>query len=55
MNLERIIKNIELHYSNLTKECKNELIEVSKILILDKETKIVKEGQFADRTYFIAQ
>lgn len=55
MNIEQIVKNIELHFSSLTKECNNELKEVSKILILDKETKIVKEGQFADKTYFIAQ
>lgn len=54
MNIEQILENIELHFLKLTNECKNELKEVSKILTIDKETKIVKEGQFADKTYFIS-
>lgn len=55
MNIEQIIENIELHYSLLTSECKNDLINNSKILTFERETKIVKEGQLADKTYFIAQ
>lgn len=54
MYIEQILENIELHFLKLTNECKNELKEVSKILTIDKETKIVKEGQFADKTYFIS-
>ena len=55
MNIEQIIDNIELHYSPLTSACKSDLKNNSKILSLDRETKIVKEGQLADKTYFIAQ
>jgi CRP-like cAMP-binding protein len=55
MNIEQIIENIELHFLNLTNECKKELKEVSKILTIDKEVKIVREGQFADKTYFISK
>jgi CRP-like cAMP-binding protein len=55
MEIEQIIKNIEFHYSTLTIECKSDLEKYSKVLTLDKETKIVKEGQLADKTYFIAQ
>jgi len=51
MNIEQIIKNIELHYTILTDECKLDLIKASKILTLEKEINIVKEGQFADKTY----
>jgi CRP-like cAMP-binding protein len=39
----------------LTKECKADLKKVSRVLTLKKETQIVKEGQFADKTYFIAE
>ena len=55
MTIEHIIQNIEIHYTALTEECKSDLIKVSKILTLDRETKIVKEGEHADKTYFIAQ
>jgi CRP-like cAMP-binding protein len=55
MNIEQILENIETHFSSLTNECKGDLKKVSKILTLSKETKIVKEGQFADKTYFIAE
>ena len=55
MNIEEIIKNIEFYYSTLTIECKSDLEKYSKVLILGKETKIVKEGQLADKTYFIVQ
>lgn len=53
MNIESIIKNFEAHYLPLTDECKTELLQVSKILTGDKNEKLVKEGQFADRAYFI--
>lgn len=54
MNTEQIIEQIEVHFCTLTNDCKRDLIKVSKILTLDKETTIVKEGEFADKTYFIA-
>jgi CRP-like cAMP-binding protein len=55
MIIEQIIENIEIHFSILTKECKADLKKVSRVLTLKKETQIVKEGQFADKTYFIAE
>lgn len=55
MNIRQIIERIETHHSPITNECKNDLIRVSKILQLDKESRIVKEGQLADKTYFIAK
>ncbi len=55
MIIEQIIENIEIHFSILTNEDKADLKKVSKVLTLKKETKIVKEGQFADKTYFIAE
>ncbi|WP_341224957.1 Crp/Fnr family transcriptional regulator [uncultured Arcticibacterium sp.] len=55
MSIEDIIRNIELHFTTLTEECKNDLKNNSKIISLDKETTIVKEGQFSDKTYFIAK
>lgn len=55
MHIDQIIENIELHYLKLSNECKNELKKLSKILTSDKETKLVKEGQLADKTYFIVQ
>jgi len=53
MNIDSIIKNFEAHYLPLTSEGKTELLQVSKILTGDKNEKLVKEGQFADRAYFI--
>jgi CRP-like cAMP-binding protein len=55
MNIDKIIENIESHFSTLTINCKEELKSGSKILTLKKETKIVKEGEFADKTYFIVE
>lgn len=55
MNIEQVLKNIEIHFSTLSDECKSDIKKNSKVLKLDKEVKIVKEGQFADKTYFIAE
>jgi CRP-like cAMP-binding protein len=53
MTYEKILSDIENNYSNLPTECKVELQLNSKILTVDKETTLVKEGQYADKTYFI--
>lgn len=53
MNFEQIIKNIEHHFIVLSDECKAELKSISKISFLEKNTQLVKEGQYADKTYFI--
>lgn len=55
MSIDQIITNIESNFLGLGIDCKNELIKVSKILNLAKETIIVKEGDFADKSYFIAE
>lgn len=55
MEIEKIIKNIETNYLALTNECRKDLQNASRILSLDKDTVIVKEGQFAHKVYFIAE
>ncbi|MDF3026002.1 MAG: cAMP-binding protein [Fluviicola sp.] len=55
MNFEEIIANVELHFLTLTDECRRDLKKVSKIMTLERETLLVKEGQLADKTYFIAK
>ncbi|WP_264522953.1 Crp/Fnr family transcriptional regulator [Flavobacterium sp. N502536] len=53
MYIEQIIETISTTYVTLTDECKVDLKKGSKILTLDKDTILVKEGQFADKLYFI--
>jgi len=55
MDIEQALESIEVHFLPLTIECKEDLKKISKVLMLDKESKIVKEGQYADKTYFIAK
>ncbi|TRX35449.1 Crp/Fnr family transcriptional regulator [Flavobacterium sp. ZT3R18] len=55
MYIEKIIETISTSYATLTEECKDDLKKASKILTLDKEAKIVKEGQFADKLYFVVR
>lgn len=51
--IDIIIETISENYSQLTAECKSDLKNSSKLLCLDKSSLIVKEGQFADKMYFI--
>jgi len=53
MDKEKTINIISEIYSPLTSECKSELSNSSKILVLKKETTLVKEGQYSDKTFFI--
>jgi CRP-like cAMP-binding protein len=55
MDIEQIIENIELHYLKLTNECRCELKDFSKVITLDRGTVVVREGQFSDKTFFIAK
>lgn len=55
MEIDKIIKNIETRYMALTDMCRQDLQNASKILSLDKDTVIVREEQFANKVYFIAQ
>lgn len=52
-DIEIVIESISKNYSHLTVECKSELKNASKLVGLDKASLIVKEGQLADKMYFI--
>ncbi|MFM2266730.1 MAG: hypothetical protein RL757_170 [Bacteroidota bacterium] len=54
-NKEQVIDNISTHYSILTEDCKKDFKDLSKIRTFDKSTMLVREGQYADKTYFIVQ
>lgn len=55
MNIEHVFENIETHYLSLSSACKEELFKLSKTLTVDKDVKIVNEGQYSDKSYFIAK
>jgi CRP-like cAMP-binding protein len=48
-----VIDTISSLYSPLNEDCKAELIACSRLLSFEKETVLVKEGQFADKSYFV--
>ncbi len=48
-----IINAISESYSPLSEPCKTDIQNKSKILILEKPVVIVKEGQYADKAYFL--
>lgn len=52
-NIETVIERISESYSFLTDDCKNDLKKSCALLSFDKLSLIVKEGQFADKMYFI--
>ena len=52
-DIENAIETISENYSHLTVDCKNDLKNSCKLLCFDKLSLIVKEGQFADKMYFI--
>lgn len=53
MNKEDIINSIGNLYHPLTTECQVELLEEIKILALKKETTLVREGEYSDKTYYL--
>ncbi len=53
MNKEEVLKVIDKNYSPLSLECQADLLAVSSIRFIDKGEIIVKEGQYADKVYFI--
>lgn len=55
MKKEEAINLISQNYLTLGQKCIEDFISCSKILVLEKEIKIVKEGQYSDKTYFIAE
>jgi CRP-like cAMP-binding protein len=52
-DIKQVIHYISELYSPISEACITDLSSVSKILSFDKPTIIVKEGQFANKTYFI--
>lgn len=53
MNKKKAIEIISIQYSLLTSKCKSELSNNSKILVLEKGTTLIREGQYSDKTFFI--
>lgn len=53
-DLPEIIQAISQIYYPLSGECMADLLEVSRVLPVEKETTIVREGQHSDKLYFIA-
>jgi len=52
-DIENAIETISKNYSYLTEDCKSDLKNSCKLLCVDKLSIIVKDGQFADKMYFI--
>ncbi len=52
-DIENAIEIISENYSFLTADCKSDLKNSCRLLTLEKLSIIVKEGQFADKMYFI--
>jgi len=55
MNKEEILKVIDKNYSPLSLECQEELLSGATIRSIEKGEVIVREGQYADKVYFIVQ
>ncbi len=55
IDIEQIIATMGKMYSPLTDECKTDLKNVSKLFTQQKSTLLVKEGEFADKIYFIVE
>lgn len=55
MNKEEVVNLIDRNYLTLSEECKTDLISCSNLLTVKKSIKIVKEGQYSDKTFFIAE
>ena len=53
--LPDIVASIKRNYADLTTECEQDLIACCKLLRVEKNTTLVKEGQYADKTYFIVK
>ncbi|GAL87476.1 cAMP-binding protein [Sporocytophaga myxococcoides] len=52
-DIARIVNTISENYSPLTDSCKSDIQNKTKILILENPDVIVKEGQYADKAYFL--
>lgn len=54
-NIDQIIELIGTTYSPLSSNCKIDLKHATQVLKFEKATVLVKEGQLADKTYFIVR
>lgn len=54
-HLDQVVETMSDNYSLLTDDCKNDIKASCKLVSLKKLSLIVKEGQFADKMYFIAK
>ncbi|MEL6717104.1 MAG: cyclic nucleotide-binding domain-containing protein, partial [Bacteroidota bacterium] len=55
MDKEQIITSIAENYYRLSDDCMEDLATSSKILVLDKGMQLVKEGEYADKIYYVAE
>lgn len=55
MTKEDIIETIAKHYAPLSDGCKSELAECVSVSCHEKDTTLVKEGQYSDQTFFIIE
>lgn len=53
MDKKKAVEIISNQYSPLTSECKLDLTNNSKLLVLEKGTVLVRERQYSDKTFFI--
>lgn len=53
LNIDHIIESISANYSHLSEYCCADFKEHAKVLNFEKGTTLVKEGQLADKIYFI--
>ena len=55
MDKEEIVNKISDQFSTLSAECQQDLIKTVRSLSPKKDTVLVKEGQYSDKTYFIVK
>ncbi len=55
MNKSDIISQIITHYNELDETCIDALSSMTQVVFFEKGETIVKENQYADKTYFVAQ
>lgn len=55
MSIDDILNTIQQEYAPLSPECQEDLLESIAIRSLKKGEVLVKEGQYADKAYFIVQ
>jgi CRP-like cAMP-binding protein len=54
ISTRHILEAISQHYTPLSEECKQDLMQCSAVHYFEKSTFLVREGEYADKFYFIA-